>query len=246
MVCPAEPAPLTVDVSTPSEAVEISGRLLIDNHNPHAFACQPNADGACRLLILPLQSAGTYRLEIEFPDTAQMRINDNLVSYIYQPFELILNQGSRQQQFNEQALEALILEFPVRQDESNCLVADFRSIDYSPQPSAAPETEIHLSAGLLMTDLGSDICQQEPIDTPIATELFFAAGTDIGDVQVIYEVAGHRQTADCQVVDDTYLCTAILPNPIIGQSLAIRAITNDQIHTGFQLPFSNLCFYFRN
>jgi hypothetical protein len=246
VVCPSEPEPITLHVAGPESSATIVGRLLIDDRSTRSFNCQIGTDGRCRLVTQPLGTAATYSFSVELPDTSQMRIVDGRAAYDYEPFQLTLAQGSRQQDFTERAVDTVTMTFPVRFDESNCLAADFRDVVVSTQAAAEPKTEVHLASEVLMTDLGNEVCQQVPVDTPLSAEVLLAAGTDLTDVQVIYEIGNQSKVAQCQVYEDAFVCTAIVPNPIIGQFFAVRAIVKDEVYTGFQLPFSNLCIYFSN
>jgi hypothetical protein len=250
--CPVEPQPLTVDIIAPTETAGVTVTATSPNASQPDLACSQDGAGGCRPYTLPLASFGVYTITVAgLPGEGYMKLEDGVVAYTYEPYEIRLGHGQRQQLIQGQGAATVTIQLPVEPDEISCPLANFQAVTYTPDPDrreeaqAAPDVELWQQGGLTITDLDAAVCQGQPELAPVAYEVVLPAGTRLSDVEVVYRAGEEAwQTAECHFASGQYLCTAQVPNPLVGQPFAIKALLQGQEYVGTQLPFDTVCMVF--
>jgi hypothetical protein len=144
--------------------------------------------------------------------------------------------------------------FPVRRDEANCPLADFRTVETTYRDSGQaiepgdldqrPPVGLRYMGSLTMTDLGAEACQVEPVLAALPFGVDLPNGTELSTVQVQVDYGQGWQTAECQMNQGQYLCWAQVPNPLIDRPLVATVQAMGETTVGFSLPFGGLCLIF--
>lgn len=241
--CPTEPVPLYIQLPP---AASVFFHVTGPDGRDQTLSCQEQSDDVCHTYVLPMTSGnvGNFLLwAADLPGVGEMEVVDGVVAYAVEPFEMILSQGNRQQTFDLAGTQTGMFTVPVNRDEVGCPLVDLTAVTLTTEP-ADPDVHVFLAGNVLMTDLGAAECQPEPVLTDITYAVTLPAGVHLDDIEVIYWRDEEWATAVCRVEDGQYLCTAQLPNPLIGQAYAVRAIIDGQEYVGTQLPMTNLCIVF--
>jgi len=245
--CPITPRPLALHLDTPTDLLDLQvwGKTPTDGRQ--ALTCTANDTGSCAYL-LSLSEVGEYELVVEgLPGNGRMSVNNDVVAYTYIPFDLRLTQGMREQHITGEGADQVAISVPVRPDEINCPLAALDDLTSTLTPDRREDGEsvwVNLVGGLTITDLSADDCQAQPQIMPIPYNVTVPAGTHLADVSVLYWLKGKWETAVCQFQESQFTCTAMLPNPLIGQSYAVKAVVNGEEFVSMQMPFDNLCYLF--
>lgn len=243
--CSTEPQPVLVQLP-PIGAPHLQANA--PNGSRRTLTCRQPGSEVCREYALPLlpDDEGDFSLQIsKLPDTGVMQVTDGVVTYSYEPFEIALNQGMRQQLIAVEGITALNIALPVARDEVGCPLLDLTAVTHTAKPDSSADTVfIDQQGRLLMTNLSAPECQVMPALRDITYEVTLPAGTHLDDVAMVYWRDEAWQTAVCRLANSRYLCTAQLPSPLINQFYATRVRLGDQEYSGTQLPATGLCLVF--
>lgn len=246
--CPEAPAPLLVTLE--NAVAELDAFVVLPEAERQALPCVTEGPGACRQFATPLKAAGSVELSLEgLPGLGQMQVIDERATYDPSSLALQLDHRGRQETVTLTGADAATLTFPVRLDEANCLLADFRDLTLTLEPDPAateprPPLAVSYLGNLTMTNLGADACQTEPILKPLRFGVDLPAGTPLADVQVLIHFGDGWQRATCAADNGAFTCRASVPNPLRDRPFAVRAVAGELETIGMQIPFSGLCLLF--
>ncbi|MCA9919177.1 MAG: hypothetical protein KC445_14555 [Anaerolineales bacterium] len=208
------------------------------------------ADAACQTYLLPLSGAGELMLGLdELGGFGPMQVEDGVVRYQRQNSQLTLRQNGLQSSATVSGADSLQALLDITLDEVGCPLADFRTLEIQTEPddsSGEPYPRLHVSQlnSLTITDLGADACQASPQLLPVRYEAALPNGTTLADVSVQTSIGAGWQPAACSLEDGRFLCTALLPNPLINRPYAYKIVVGTEEAIGSSLPFDNLCMLF--
>ena len=249
--CPLPPAALSLAVDPPVD--ELQASVILPDSGRQRLVCQDAIGDACRRFSFDLAELGTYAVSLaDLPGLGAMQIISGVVAYDPAPVALRLEHRGVSATAEVSGVEAAELRFPVRRDEANCPLADLPALEtIYPQEEQAgedgrrPPLALHYEGGLLMTDLGAEACQAEPVLTALPLSAELPAGTDLDDVQVQVEYGEGWRTADCELRDGRYLCQVAVPNPLLDRPFVARVTAGDEEAIGLSLPFRGMCLVFQ-
>jgi hypothetical protein len=230
---------------------------LNDAGNRQEISCGEWHDGRCQNYRLDLDRFGDYQLSLEqLSAQARLQVEDGIVSYAYDSYTVHLDQGQRRQTFNSAGAASLKAAFAVSADEGGCPWINFNALtfsrsDFAPfaDPAVSAEAESRLIGGITMTGVADELCRPQPVITPVPFRVALPPGTRLDDVDFSYRVGSTAvpwQTGDCRLEEETYLCTAFLPNPTGGLPFSVKAVVGGVDYIALQIPASsNICVVFR-
>ena len=251
--CPEPPAALTLTVDPPQRGLEATVRL--PGSGRQQLACQDAAGDACGAFSFDLTEPGQHQLTLEgLPGLGQMRVVSDVVVYEAPPVDLRLQHRGAEDITSSGGAEMIAYSFPVRWDEANCLLADFRDMEttyadsgppFEPGDSERrPPLTLRYMGSLTITDLGAAECQAEPVLTALPFGVDLPAGANPSAVQVQVNYGEGWQKAECDIEDGRFVCWAQVPNPLIDRPLVASAQAKGETTTGLSLPFDGLCLLF--
>ncbi|MCB8985406.1 MAG: hypothetical protein H6659_16365 [Ardenticatenaceae bacterium] len=247
-VCPTNPQPLTIQVK-PAVGVEGVGVTAVTPNGRDTLACETDENG-CQTFRLSLNKPGSYQLALEgLLSYGAPSVNQGVISYDLLPYEVDLRYGAQTRTLSGTGASRLDLDFAVAPDEVGCPLPDLRGLTAVADPDLStggpyPPVTIDQQGPLIMTDLAADECQGQPVVTPVDFALTVPTGTRLADVALLYWLDGDWQAGECAVRDGRLLCTAALPNPLLAQPYAVKAVVNGEEYINTQLPFDTLCILF--
>lgn len=246
IVCPAsEPAFLEIAIEAEREAVAVTA---VTPDGRQELTCAPS-DG-CQQFQLPLTRPGSYTVDVTgLAGVGPMTVAAGLITYPLRPSQVTLRQANVERTLSLSGADSVRLELAVTADEVGCPLADFRSLTAQPEPDIAsgepfPELGVSQVNNLLITDLSAAACTAVPQPYPVTYEASLPDGTPLAEVSVFAYTEGAWQPAECRVEDGRFLCTAVLPNPLIRQPYAYKIVAAGEEVVGTSLPFDNLCIVF--
>ena len=246
IVCPAtEPAFLEISVAAESEAVAVTA---VTPDGRQELTCAPG--GACQQFQLPLSRSGSYTIDVTgLAGVGPMTVAAGLITYPLRPSDVTLRYANIERTLSLSGADSVHLELAVTADEVGCPLADFRTLTAQPEPDVTsgepfPELGVSQVNNLLMTDLSAPECTAVPQPYPVTFEASLPGGTPVDEVSVFAFAEGAWQVAECGVEDGRFLCTAVLPNPLIGQPYAYKIVAAGEEMVGTSLPFDSLCIVF--
>lgn len=242
-VCPnSEPALLDVEIVSESDELVVTAVSPKSGSQP--LTCTQTDALHCTLL---LNDSGSYKLTVDgLNGLGPMIVANKAISYTLRTSHITLRQASVDHSLTVTGANSLDATFNVLPDEVGCPLADFRSLTTQVEPDINgndpfPELAIGQQNNLTMTDLGAEACQAAPEPYPVLYEATLPVGTLLDEVGVFTLQAGDWRAASCELEDGRFLCTAIFPNPFIGQPYAYKVVAAGEETVGTSLPFDNLC-----
>lgn len=247
-VCPnTEPAVLEIEVASAGEAVAVTA---VAGTTHQEVKCT-DADAAnCHRYALPLSQAGSYTVDVVgLAGFGPMTVVDGLITYELHPSQVTLRQNSVAQRLDLPGAESVRIQLTVAADEIGCPLADLRTMTSQTTPDPAsdepfPPLDIFQENNLLLTDLSVPECEVLPQPYQMTYEASLPNGTPLRAVNASVFTGQAWQEADCGVVDGRFLCTAVVPNPLIGQPYAFKIVAAGEEYVGMSLPLDNLCLVF--
>lgn len=248
-VCPSDQSPsLTVEIESGGSEVAITA---VSRPGGTQIINCTQADAAnCRRYELPLNQIGSYTLDVTgLGGLGPMFVENGVITYTLHPGQLTLRQNNVERSLNLTGANNLSASFAVTRDEIGCSQVDFRTLatNLEPDPSSGvpfPPLSLSQQSNLLITDLSAADCTVDPQPYPVRYEAIVPAGTPLGEVAVLFYLENAWQEASCEVENGRLLCTAVYPNPLIGQPYAYKIVAAGQEYVGTSLPFDNLCLLF--
>ncbi|MBK8905374.1 MAG: hypothetical protein IPM53_29600 [Anaerolineaceae bacterium] len=244
--CPAaEPTVLEIAVESQGEAVVVTA---VTPNGRQELTCAQG--GACQQFQLPLPRPGSYTVEVTgLAGVGPMTVEDGLITYPLRPSQVMLRQVNVEQTLSLSGADSVRLELAVTADEVGCPLADLRSLTAQPEPDIAsgepfPELGVSQVNNLLITDLSASQCTAVPQPYPVIYEASLPGGTPVDEVSVFAFAEGEWQVAECGAEDGRFLCTAVLPNPLVGQPYAYKIVAAGEEMVGTSLPFDTVCLVF--
>ncbi len=248
-VCPPDQlTSLAVEIVSDSSEVEVTA--VSRPGGAQTVSCTQADAANCHHYELPLNQIGSYTLDVTgLAGLGPMFVENGVISYTLRPSQITLRQNSLEHSLSLTGANSLSASFSVGRDETGCAQVDFRTLEAVPQPDTSsgvpfPALKVSQQSNLLLTDLGAAGCAAAPQPYPVIYEATVPAGTPLADVAVLAYLAGAWQEASCAVEDGRLLCTAVYPNPLIGQPYAYKIMAAGQEYVGTSLPFDNLCLLF--
>lgn len=249
--CPELPAALTLTVDPAVD--ELQANVILPESGRQWLACQAADGDFCRQFSFEVAELGTYQVSLrDLPGLGDMQVVSDVVAYVAPPVTLRLEHRGLSGTAEVSGVEAAELRFPVRRDEANCPLADLQALETTyPQDELAGDTggrpplALYYQGGLLMTDLGAEACQAEPVLTPLPFSAELPTGTDLAGVQVQVDYGEGWRTAECEVTEGRYLCQVPVPNPLLNRPFVARVQAGGEEATGLSLPFGGLCIVFQ-
>lgn len=248
-VCPAtEPALLEVEIESDSDNLEVTAVTPKSGSQP--LTCTEPDTTSCTRYSLPLNEIGSYTLTVDgLAGLGPMFVANEAISYTLGTSQITLRQENVAHTLSLTGANDLDATFNVSLDEIGCPLADFRSLttQVAPDINGAdpfPGFRVAQQNNLVITDLGSEACLAAPEPYPVLYEATLPIDTPLDDVGVFTWQAGDWQEANCEISDGRFLCTAIFPNPFIGQAYAYKVVAAGEEYIGTSLPFDNLCLIF--
>lgn len=245
-VCPNnEPALLAVEIVSESEEVVVTAVSPKSGVQP--LTCTQSDGINC---TLPINDVGSYTLTVDGLDgVGPMLVANGTISYTLRTSQITLRQENVDRNLTLSGANSLDATFNVSSDEIGCPLADFRSLTTQAEPDingAAPFPGMTVAQqnNLTITDTGAEACQADPEPYPVRYEATLPVGTPLDEVGVFTFQAGDWQAADCELRNGRFLCTALYPNPFIGQPYAYKLVVGAEETIGTSLPFDNLCLVF--
>ncbi len=248
--CPVAPEPLLITFNAPELTDDVRLTATSPTGQAQNLTCQDEQNG-CQTFAVSLDEPGYYRLLVDgLPDLGEMVVTDGVVDYRYVPYDLTLRYAQQMQTIQGEGAQRLQISFSVRADEIGCPLPDLRqaATAVSPDHSSGepyPDLFVFHTGNLLITDLSADECQGRPQRTAVPYEATLPAGTNLADVAMLYWLDGDWRTADCELVDGRYRCTAYFPNPLLRHPYAFKVVAGEQEAVGTSLPFDSMCIVFR-
>lgn len=249
LVCPAtEPVLLEIVVEAESEAVVVTA--VSPATGQQEITCARSSDAACQQYELPLDRVDSYTLDVTgLAGVGPMTVADGLITYPLRTSQVTLRQANVERSLSLPGAESVRIALSITADEVGCPLADFRSLTIQPEPDTTsdepfPALGISQQNNLLMTDLSAPECTTVPQPYPVTFEASLPSGTPLAEVNVFVFVEGDWQAVECGVEDGRFVCTAVLPNPLVGQPYAYKIVAAGEEVVGTSLPFDSLCIVF--
>lgn len=246
LVCPAtELAFLEVAVAAEGEAVAVTA---VTPDGRQELTCVPGDD--CQQFQLPLSRPGSYTIDVTgLAGLGPMTIEDGIVTYSLRPRQVTLRQSNVTQRLDLPGAESVSIQLMVAADEIGCPLAELRTMTSQTTPDPAsdepfPPLDIFQENNLLLTDLSVPECEAEPQPFLMTYEATLPNGTPLRTVSASVLAEAGWQTAECGVEDGRFLCTAVIPNPLVGQPYAFKIVAAGDEYVGMSLPLDNLCLVF--
>ena len=245
-VCPnSEPAQLEVEIVSESEEVVVTAVSPRTGHQP--LTCTQAEATSC---TLPLNNIGSYTLTVDgLAGVGPMLVANEAISYTLGTSQITLRQQNVDRSLTLTGANSFSASFTVTSDEIGCPLADFRSLTTQVEPDINgaepfPGMKIAQQTNLIITNLGAEACQAAPEPYPMYYEAILPLGIALDEVGVFTLLDGDWQEVDCEISNGRFLCTALYPNPFIGQPYAYKLVAAGEEYIGTSLPFDNLCLVF--
>lgn len=247
-VCPnTEPTVLEIEVASDSEAVEVTA---VAGTTRQDIQCTDADDANCHRYALPLNREGSYTIKVAgLAGLGPMMVVDGLITYQSRTSQVTLRQNNVSQSVSLPGAESASLNLTVAADEIGCPLADLRTMTALPEPDPAsdepfPKLTIFQQNNLLMTDLSVPECGAAPQPYLMTYEVSLPNGTPLRTVSASVLTGQEWQDAECGVEDGRFVCTAVVPNPLVGQPYAFKIVAAGKEYVGMRLPLDNLCLVF--
>ncbi|MCB8978593.1 MAG: hypothetical protein H6657_14320 [Ardenticatenaceae bacterium] len=247
-VCPdTEPAILQIEVESESDAVEVTA---VAGTTRQEIQCTDADDANCHRYALQLNREGSYTIDVAgLAGLGPMMVEDGLITYESRTSQVTLRQNNVAESVNLPGAESVSLQLSVAADEIGCPLADLRTMTALPEPDPAsdepfPKLTMFQQNNLLMTDLSVPECDAAPQPYLMTYEVSLPNGTPLRTVSASVFTGQEWQDAECGVEDGRFVCTAVVPNPLVGQPYAFKIVAAGKEYVGMRLPLDNLCLVF--
>ena len=245
-ICPdLSLANLEIEIAAPNQDLEVTA--FSPTGGFQELAC---ADAACQTYTLPLSGLAELTLNVtELGGFGPMQVEDGIVRYQLYDSHLTLRQNSLERSVTVNGADSLSALLNITRDEVGCPLADLRTLAVEPQPDVAssepfPRLSVEQQNDLMITDLGNEICDADPVPYPVWYEAILPAGTRVADVGVFTWQNERWEAADCALEDGRFMCEASLPNPFVGLPYIYKVVVGEEEEIGTSLPFDTLCLVF--
>jgi hypothetical protein len=245
-ICPQPPQVIILDVVKPT----ILDGLSINVHIPPGMPTSRNCEQGKCTVNLQTGNIGDYEVEfVGFPDQREMLLENDIVHYSYMDVEIHMIVDDRIHQIVTEGVDNIGLIIPFNYGDSGCLEVIFDRVDANREhfhTSASNMVETRERRSLQITNISSEICRKETVDTVVEYDVKLPAGTALSDVRVDYWLDNSWTAASCNFrpLEKKYICAALYQNPLFGDSYNIRTTIKEKEFLGSYISLENKCIIF--